>query len=470
MKNLNPDRFKNRVTYCTCQRCGEKFPSRSNRRKYCDNCLTVPVCKECGREFYTGKLVLIENKYDYFCSKLCANRYNAKVRSAEGKCTICGKHVEHRDCIGQGIECGCSKAHTGEVFKKNQLPGKCVICGKEVNHRDHIGRCDHCKHLWYKMHNTDPRFIDCMKNNGNDNLYLNKRSGNAKFKFRNITHATDENIEEWKESIPQEYKDYNKKLEKCIETLHKRWQSIGDKTKAKLQLLEEQRKELEQIIKERESTYSESCKKSNKVYRCDMSHKCSLVISEDFNSPNQYFAMIDGELYFHPHFTRDVYKWNEFSKRYYNYLCDNAKDIEESIFEDFPDARFIYFNDINDLEQQLIGLDIRYFTYIKYAKSNNDAKRNKLEGKDIDGAIPLVVGKSGSPLVNTCGTDISFSYDAGHGPARKLINDLNLKWKDDCILVFSYNKYKNDDEDILNEVYAYNSEYKAVHLYKLLNS
>ena len=122
------------------------------------------------------------------------------------------------------------------------------------------------------------------------------------------------------------------------------------------------------------------------------------------------------------------------------------------------------------MEQQLVELDIRYFTYIKYAKSNDDAEHNKSEGRDIDGVISLVVGKSGSPLVNTCGTDISFSYDAGHGPARKLINDLNLKWKDDCILVFSYNKYKNDDEDILNEVYAYNSEYKAVHLYKLLNS
>ena len=284
MANLNPDRFKNRITYCTCQKCGKKFPSRSNRRKYCDNCLTVPVCKECGREFYTGKLVLIENKYDYFCSKLCANRYNAKVRSAEGKCTVCGKHVEHRDCIGQGIECGCSKAHTGEVFKKNQLPGKCVICGKEVNHRDHIGRCDHCKHLWYKMHNTDPRFIDCMKNNGNDNLYLNKRSGNAKFKFRNITHDTDENIEEWKESIPQEYKDYNKKLEKCIETLHKRWQSIGDKTKAKLQLLEEQRKELEQIIKEKESDYSELCKEYMYYYLKNIGFSLSKICKVDINN------------------------------------------------------------------------------------------------------------------------------------------------------------------------------------------
>lgn len=201
-----------------------------------------------------------------------------------------------------------------------------------------------------------------------------------------------------------------------------------------------------------------------------MSHKCSLVISEDFNSPNQYFAMIDGELWFHPHFTHDIYKWNEFSKRYYNYLCDNAKDIQDSIFKDFPDARFIHFDSVSDLEQQLVELDIRYFTYIKYAKSSCDAKRNKSEDRDIDGAIPLVVGKSGSQLVNTCGTDISFSYDAGHGPSRKLINDLNLKWKDDCILVFSYNKYKNGEEDILNEVYAYNSKYKAVHLYKLLNS
>ena len=461
MKNLNPDRFKNRVTYCTCQRCGEKFPSRSNRRKYCDNCLTVPVCKECGREFYTRKLVLIENKYDYFCSRLCSNKYNARIRSAEGECIICGKHVEHRDCIGQGIECGCSKEHVHAVFESNQTPGKCVICGKEVDRRDRVGRCDRCNRLWYKMHNTDPKFIDKMKNNGNDNLRLNRRSGNAKFKFTNVTHATDENIKEWKDSIPQEYKDFSRKLTERIEFSHKQWQSIRDETKAKLQLLEEQRKELEQI----ETNLKEKMAKCGTL-RCDG----SWFVPKGFNSPNQYFAMIDGGLWFHPHFTRDIYKWNEFSKRYYNYLCDNAKDIQDSILKDFPDARFIYFNDINNLEQQLIDLDIRYFTYIKYAKSNDDTNRNKLEDRDIDGAIPLVVGKSGSPLVNTCGTDISFSYDTGHGPARKLINDLNLKWKDDCILVFSYNKYKNDDEDILNEVYAYNSEYKAVHLYKLLNS
>lgn len=461
MANLNPDRFKNRITYCTCQKCGKKFPSRSNRRKYCDNCLTVPVCKECGREFYKDKLVLFENKYDYFCSKLCANKYNARIRSAEGECIVCGKHVGHRDCIGQGIECGCSKAHVHDVFESNQVPGKCVICGKEVDHRDRVGRCDSCSSLWYKMHNTNPKFIDKMKNNGNDNLRLNRRSGNAKFKFTNVIHATEENIAQWEDSIPQEYKDYNKKLNECIESLHEHWQSIEGETKVKLQLLEEQRKELEQIethLKEKMAKYG--------TLRCDGSR----FVPKGFNSPNQYFAIIDGELYFHPHFTRDIYKWNEFSKRYYNYLRDNAKDIEKSIFEDFPDARFIHFDSVSDLEQQLVELDIRYFTYIKYAKSSCGAKHNKLEGGDIDGAIPLVVGKSGSPLVNTCGTDISFSYDTGHGPARKMINDLNLKWKDDCILVFSYNKYKNDDEDILNEVYAYNSEYKAVHLYKLLNS
>ena len=137
-----------------------------------------------------------------------------------------------------------------------------------------------------------------MKNNGNDNLHLGNNLHNVKFKFRNVTYATDENIKEWKDNIPQEYKDFSRKLMERIEFLHKQWQSIEDKTKARLQLLEEERKELEQIIKEKESDYSELCKKSNKAYRRDMLRKRSLVISEDFNSPNQYFAMIDGELYF----------------------------------------------------------------------------------------------------------------------------------------------------------------------------
>ena len=52
-----------------------------------------------------------------------------------------------------------------------------------------------------------------------------------------------------------------------------------------------------------------------------------------------------------------------------------------------------------------------YFVYIKFYKGlyNN--------------VYPLVVGESASTLINSSGSDLSFSKDVYHGPSRKFLQE-----------------------------------------------
>lgn len=56
------------------------------------------------------------------------------------------------------------------------------------------------------------------------------------------------------------------------------------------------------------------------------------------------------------------------------------------------------------------------FIYIKfYINKNNEIK-------------PLVIDKSGSWLVNSSGSDLSFDLDKNSGPARRFLIEENLDW------------------------------------------
>lgn len=74
------------------------------------------------------------------------------------------------------------------------------------------------------------------------------------------------------------------------------------------------------------------------------------------------------------------------------------------------------------MEQYLVEKNISWFTYIKFY-INNDSQ-----------IVPLVVGKSGSKLVNLKGSDIAFMYK-GDTPARSLLRDNGLLWDTTKILV-----------------------------------
>ena len=158
-----------RVCINTCKICGKEFIATSNRRLYCDDCLKYPKCSECGQTI-KGKYITINDNGKYFCSKTCANKYNAKIRRAPGNCIICGKYNNSRDALGQGLECGCSKKHSLEVYKNNQKPGKCSSCGKYSEVRDRLARCPKCTKQWYLKHNNTETMKLAAAKNGNDNL------------------------------------------------------------------------------------------------------------------------------------------------------------------------------------------------------------------------------------------------------------------------------------------------------------
>lgn len=67
----------------------------------------------------------------------------------------------------------------------------------------------------------------------------------------------------------------------------------------------------------------------------------------------------------------------------------------------------------------------------------------------------LVVGKTGSLVVNSSGTDVSFSMDISHGPARRFLQEEHFEWDKSRILVIPC-----DDESIaLNIEKSMHDEY-----------
>ena len=107
----------------------------------------------------------------------------------------------------------------------------------------------------------------------------------------------------------------------------------------------------------------------------------------------------------------------------------------------------------NAFEQSLVDADIHWFTYIKFYIDN----KKKTEDAVIR---PLVVGKSGSLLVNNSGSDLSFSTDINDGPARKFLNDENLQWDKTQILII---KAKSERQALFYE-------WKIADVYELFES
>lgn len=70
----------------------------------------------------------------------------------------------------------------------------------------------------------------------------------------------------------------------------------------------------------------------------------------------------------------------------------------------------------NAFEEYLKELDVRWFTYVKFYVNGNNQIR------------PLVVGKSGSMLVNAGGSDVNFSMNENDGPARRFLMDEGYHW------------------------------------------
>lgn len=114
-------------------------------------------------------------------------------------------------------------------------------------------------------------------------------------------------------------------------------------------------------------------------------------------------------------------------------------------FSSMPTYREKTFNKTGQLamEQDLIDNNFLWIVYIKFYRKPN-------------GLIsPLVVGKTGSKLVNTSGTDINFKYN-GENPGRTFLREEKLSWHHSHIAIANFR----------TEKMALNAEYK---IHNILN-
>lgn len=92
-------------------------------------------------------------------------------------------------------------------------------------------------------------------------------------------------------------------------------------------------------------------------------------------------------------------------------------------------------------ENFLIKKRIKWFIYIKFYEDKNGRIK------------PIVIGKSGSMLVNYSGSDLNFSTSIKDGPARQFLHLRKLNWHYDNIMI---RKCKNEKHAYELETYFMN--------------
>ena len=130
---------------------------------------------------------------------------------------------------------------------------------------------------------------------------------------------------------------------------------------------------------------------------------------------------------------------NEIKELYQNMLLQTTFRTQESL--DWIGKKLAF-------EQDLVDKGFKWIAYIKFYI-------------DKDGnIIPLVCGKTGSFLVNNSVTDVIFSTDINHGPARKFLKDNSFEWDKTQILIIPCKTEKialSIEEEIINRYNLFES-------------
>ena len=204
----------------------------------------------------------------------------------------------------------------------------------------------------------------------------------------------------------------------------------------------------------REKSFNKSfCEKCNEItdHRFYTCLKCNPNAKGSVN-PN--FITKDNVLYFYDRSIGDYISWECYKK---NFIV-NINRINNDLLNDFKIYPTFRIQDSEDwsggtkqaFEQSLVDDDITWFIYIKfYLDEQNTSK-------------PLVCGKSGSILVNSSGSDLSFSTDINDGPARRFLAENSGKylWDKTKIAILPCNSEKE----------AYELENKYTELLNLFRS
>ena len=129
------------------------------------------------------------------------------------------------------------------------------------------------------------------------------------------------------------------------------------------------------------------------------------------------FQEIDDVLYYFDKSNGNYIPWEEFKCKFITFNIDFKLPKGFEMYSTFRTQESKDWSGAGcAFEQNLVENNISWFVYIKFYIDENGKFK------------PLVAGKSGSFLVNTNGSDVSFSTDINDGPARRFLQENNLDW------------------------------------------
>lgn len=178
---------------------------------------------------------------------------------------------------------------------------------------------------------------------------------------------------------------------------------------------------------------------------------------------NSSFEEKESQLYYYDKVLKDYILWEDYKIKFsrkrvtkdISLFIEKLKTIETFKYENIqviPTFRTKesenWTGSKNAFEQSLADMNINWFTYVKFYIDKNQVVR------------PFVVGKTGSLLVNSSGSDVSFSTDINDVPARRFLNEINRNWDKTQILIIPAKSEKQ----------SYFFEYQIVKIFDLFES
>ena len=221
--------------------------------------------------------------------------------------------------------------------------------------------------------------------------------------------------------------------------------------------------------------------------KIDTRYFCSFKCQQAYNKNKFQSFKNNNKCSKHP-FQKLTFKnrcWGCYREKFYNNMLDilNYYKVKKLLFlklkgfvfyPTFRTSEDSWGGDKIAFEQNLKDHNVKWFIYIKFCITDNSIKINKnfikcnknnfnkilLKNYLNDSLCPLVVGKSGSSLVNNSGSDLNFSINPKDGPAREYLKETNRKW---CYDLIAIKKLKNQKQ-------AYKAESKIMNKLNIFGS
>ena len=428
----NPDKFQYKVDeqtsrlFCLCDYCGEYFEILEIRSRKITN----------------------EKHYHSYCyrktEEYAEMRRNAMQKNkGEGKCSVCGKWNKHRDQNQRGKDgienngCNCS----GEFYKKHNSSEKMVklsISKLEELNKDpnrlkdlQYGKEQKCKHgNIFRAHTKEELESKCRARCKPVQKIKQCKHGN-RFRVR-----TEEELESKCKAKCILKDSQHNKIKQCKHGNRFRARTeeeLESKCRARCELKDYQKiKKCEHGNRFRAHTEEElesKCKAKCYCRKCNTllpKHKLGRLCDKCYRKSGRKSFIEENNCELHKDICNVSYHignkeylcWECFKEKFQ--INNESLPMDNYDFIGIPTFRTqesdSWAGARNAFESYLVENNITWFVYIKYYIDAYAASR------------PLVVGKTGSRLVNINGTDVSFSTDITDGLARIFLYENNLTW------------------------------------------